>query len=84
MGHCTTQGFADDDNDRPRHQKRRAQPRHKRWGVQAWSRWFKRWGGCYWYATEKARDQAFDDLKRHCRNILKETEHEPLYRKVER
>ena len=59
-------------------------PRHKRWGIQAWSRWFKRWGGCYWYATEKARDQAFDDLKRHCRNILKETEHEPLYRKVER
>ena len=84
MGHGTTQGFAPTTTTIARATRSGGRSRATSGGAsKTWSRWFKRWGGCYWYATEKARDQAFDDLKRHCRNILKETEHEPLYRKVE-
>jgi hypothetical protein len=34
--------------------------------------------------TEKARDQALEDLKRHTCNVLKECGKEPQYRKVNR
>jgi hypothetical protein len=70
-----------------RHVKRAATSRQKRFGIQwkpgspllkpTWRNW-------KWYATEKQRDQALEDLKRHIRNILKETGHEHQFRKVER
>jgi len=34
--------------------------------------------------TEKARDQALEDLKRHTCNLLKEYGRKPHYRKVDR
>jgi hypothetical protein len=72
------------DPNSPRHVKRRPKPRQRRFGVEQWNNWSKKW--CYrqWYATEKARDQALEDLKRHTRNILKEHGREPQYRKVNR
>ena len=68
----------------PRHRKRRPKPRQKKYGIQQWSEWHKEWGLTNWYATEKARDQALDDLKRHTCAILKQHGHDPQYRKVNR
>ena len=47
------------DDDAP-YRKRAA--KHKDYGIEQWSNWHNKW--CYrqWYATEKARDQAFNSL----------------------
>jgi hypothetical protein len=74
----------DNGDDRPRHVKRAVKPRRKKYGIEQWSRWFKKWCHRQWYATAKARDQALEDLKRHTCNVLKDTDHEPQYRKVDR
>ncbi len=71
-------------DDRPRHVKRACKPRHKKYGIEQWSEWFKRWTHRQWYVTEKARDQALEDLKRHTCNVLKEHGKEPQCRKVNR
>jgi len=51
-----------DYDEQPRHFKRATKPRHKKYGIEQYSRWFHRWCGRTWYITEKARDQAFDNL----------------------
>jgi hypothetical protein len=71
-------------DERPRHFKRAVKPRHKKYGIEQWSTWFKKWCHRQWYVTEKARDQALEDLKRHTCNILKEHGKEPQYRKINR
>jgi len=47
----------DDGYEPARHRKKT--PKHKKFGIQEWSRWFKKWVHSHWYVTEKARDQAF-------------------------
>ncbi len=73
-----------DQDDRPRHHKKAIKPSRKRFGIEQWSEWFKRWYHRQWYATAKSRDQAIEDLKRHTCNILKKYGHNPRYRKVDR
>jgi len=72
------------DYDRPRHFKRRPKHRRQRYGIEQWSDWFQKWYHHQWYATEKARDQALEDLERHTCNLLKEYGRKPQYRKVNR
>jgi len=55
----------------------------KKYGIQSWSRWFKRWCFADWYTTAKARDQAFKNLTTKT-SILNGTKYEPRYRKVNR
>ena len=73
-----------DDDGPSRHRKRALKPRHKKYGIEQWSRWFKKWCHRQWYVTAKARDQAMEDLKKHTCNVLKGTDHEPQHRKVDR
>lgn len=35
----------------------------KRYGIEHFSRWFNSWHNRTWYATERARDQAFENLE---------------------
>ncbi len=44
----------------PKGQHRKKKPKHKKFGIQEWSRWFKKWVHSHWYVTEKARDQAYE------------------------
>jgi hypothetical protein len=73
-----------EDAECPRHFKRAVKSRYKKWGIEQLSHWFKKWFIRQWYKTEEARDQALEDLQKRTHNILKGTEHEPLYRKVNR
>ena len=47
----------DDGYEPARHHKKAS--KRKKFGIQEWSRWFKKWCHGHWYETEKARDQAF-------------------------
>lgn len=67
--------------DVPRYRKKT--PRHKRFGIEQWSRWFKKWCHRSWYATEKGRDQAFDNLTTKT-SILRGTQWDTPVRKVDR
>jgi len=68
----------------PRHIKRASQKR-KRFGIEHYSRWFKRWGIWQWYLIKKQRDQALAMLLKHTSTWFKERYgNEPHYRKVER
>lgn len=69
------------EDDVPRHRKKT--PRHKRFGIEQWSRWFKKWCHRSWYATEKGRDQAFDNLTTKT-SILRGTQWDTPVRKVDR
>lgn len=60
----------------PRHQKKA--PKKKRYGIEYFSRWFGTWHNHTWYATAKARDQAFEDINSKTGTISSEA------RKVER
>jgi len=71
-----------DDTDIPKYHKKAS--RKKPFGIEQYSRWFGKWCHRQWYVTEKARDQALEDLKRHTYNILKEHGKEPQYRKINR
>ena len=64
---------------------RKKAPRHKKYGIQQWSNWFKKWTFSTWYVTEKARDQALADLKRHTRNLDEQkTDSHNRFRKIDR
>ena len=69
------------EDDVPRYRKKT--PRHKRFGIAQWSRWFKKWCHRSWYATEKGRDQAFDNLTTKT-SILRGTQWDTPVRKVDR
>lgn len=69
------------EDDVPRYRKKT--PRHKRFGIEQWSRSFKKWCHRSWYATEKGRDQAFDNLTTKT-SILRETQWDAPVRKVDR
>jgi hypothetical protein len=73
-----------DEDDAPRHRKRACKPRHKKFGIEQWSKWFKTWGNRTWYATKKSRDQALVDLKRHTCNLYKLAGEETKVRKIDR
>ncbi len=55
--------------DEPDNRHRKKAPRHKKFGTQQWSTYFKRWKFGRWYATEKARDQAYDVLLKACERL---------------
>lgn len=65
----------------PRHQKKA--PKHKRFGIEQWSRWHNRWCGRQWYVTAKARDQAFKNLTTKT-SILRGTQWDTPVREVDR
>ena len=65
----------------PKHLKRA--PRHKRYGIEQWSAWSKKWCLRQWYVTEKARDQAFENLQDKT-TILTGTQWDTPVRKVDR
>ena len=65
----------------PKHQKRA--PRHKRYGIEQWSNWSKKWHCWQWYATKKARDQAFKNLSTKT-TILRGTKWDTPMRKLDR
>jgi len=69
-------------DDTPRHVKKATPPRRKRWGIERWSTWFQEWWCAGWYTSERARDQALEDLQRHVRTVLRDKA--PRYRKVNR
>lgn len=73
-------GYAEPD-DRPRYRKKA--PRHKRYGIEQWSRWFSKWCHRQWYATTKARDQAFENHITKT-TILRGTPWDTPVRKVDR
>ena len=70
-------------DDRPRHHKRSGPARSKKFGIEQWSNWFKKWWHRQWYVTEKARDQAFENLAKKT-TILKEHGFHTPVRKVNR
>jgi hypothetical protein len=70
-----------DEDDVPRHVKK--MPRHKRFGIEQWSNWHKKWCHRQWYATAKARDQAFENLTTKT-TILRGTQWDTPSRKVDR
>lgn len=75
-----------DHDEIPKHVKRASRKR-KRFGVERYSRWFKRWGAWKWYLTEEQRDQALAMLIKHIHTVFKRPGHPPpeeIYRKVER
>ena len=47
-------------DDEPRYVKRAV--KRKRYGIEQWSGRFNEWCFARWYATEKARDVAYNDL----------------------
>ena len=65
----------------PKHQKRARQ--HKRFGIEQWSRWHKKWCHRQWYVTAKARDQTFRNLTTKT-SILRGTQWDTPVRKVDR
>ncbi|MHB8107898.1 MAG: hypothetical protein ACYDH4_10820 [Candidatus Cryosericum sp.] len=67
-------------DDQPRHMKRASHQR-KRWGVERWNCWFKRWFAWKWYPTEAVRDQALADLEKHTCTVFRQ---QTRYRKIER
>ena len=69
------------DPEVPKHLKK-AQ-RRKKYGISHWSRWFKKWCLPTWYTTEKARDQAFDNLTTK-NTILRQSNYVNPMRKVDR
>jgi hypothetical protein len=71
------------DPEVPLHRKKAVSSRQKKYGVEQWSRWFKKWCFPTWYRTEKARDQAFENLITKT-TILKEHGLDPQVRKVNR
>jgi predicted RNA-binding protein with RPS1 domain len=72
-----------DIDDRPRHVKRAKKAREKKFGFEEWNERFNKWMHARWYATERARDKALEDLTRKC-TILKLYGQNPQYRKIER
>lgn len=74
---------ADDSYDEvPKHRKRGG--RRKRFGIEEWSRWFKKWYLVGWYLTEASRDKAFETLRKTARNSGFKVFQTTQYRKVER
>jgi hypothetical protein len=67
--------------DVPRHQKRAV--KHKPYGIEQQSAWTGEWCLRQWYATRKARDQAFDDLTTKT-TILRGTSLDTPVRKIDR
>jgi len=75
-------------DDCPRHCKRRPKPRQKRWGIEQWIEWSwskkpGEWGFARWYASEKARDQAFENVVEKC-DILRQVGRPAKFRKIQR
>ena len=50
----------DEAPEAPRHKKKA--PKKKLFGIEYFSDWLGDWHNRTWYATSKARDQAYDDL----------------------
>ncbi len=69
------------EDDAPRHRKKT--PRHKRFGIEQWSRWCNKWCHRSWYVTAKARDQAFENLTTKV-SVLRGTKWDAPIRKVDR
>jgi len=65
----------------PKHHKRAAKKKKKTFGIEYWSRWFKRWVSWKWYPTEQQRDQALADLITHTHTLLRGKRQ---FRKVDR
>ena len=72
-----------DTSDEPRNLHRKKASKHKKFGIQEWSRWFKKWVHSHWYETEKARDQAYDVLMKACERLTQAGFDSPV-RKVNR
>lgn len=73
-------------DERPKHVKRASRKR-KRFGIEHYCKWFKKWGAWKWYLTEEQRDQALADLIKHTPAVFRRPGHptpEETYRKVER
>ena len=64
-----------------KHQKRAA--KHKRYGIEEFSSWSGKWHCWHWYATEKARDQAFINMNTKS-SIFRGTNFDSPVRKVDR
>lgn len=58
-----------DEDDTAPYVKRGKLPRQKRFGIQWYSQFSKRWHNRGWYLTRKQRDQALADLKKHAKNF---------------
>ena len=71
-------------DDIPKHHKAGRRSGQKRFGIERWSRWRNEWYVRRWYPTEKQRDQALEDLKRHICSVYKIEGLRPQYRKVDR
>lgn len=65
------------------HRKKALPPRRKKFGVEQWSRWLGKWCFPTWYVTEKARDQAYENLMTKT-SPLRSLGHDLLARKVHR
>jgi uncharacterized protein (DUF2236 family) len=57
------------ENQPPRHQKRGRRAGQKRCGIECWSDHFQKWMRQGWYATERARDDAFKSLIRATKQL---------------
>ena len=70
------------DPDVPRHVKRAAPPRRKKWGIEQTSPYVERW----WFATEESRDRSFHLLTRRVGRWDRDELGQPVdkYRKLER
>lgn len=75
--------MSDFNDEQPRHRKRAAKSREKRFGYEEWNEKFCKWMRPRWYVTERARDQALEDLERKTA-ILRKHGIIPQFRKVER
>jgi len=65
----------------PQHYRKKSR---KRFGIESWSHWFRKWYVQRWYETEAQRDQAMRALDKSMCSILRGTDSEPKYRKVDR
>jgi hypothetical protein len=70
-------------DDTPKHCKRRGKQR-KRFGIEYFSRWGKKWGPWQWYLTAKQRDQALAALIKSTPTWMRSEIGGPSYRKTER
>lgn len=74
---------ADDSYDEiPKYHKRGG--KRKRFGIEEWSDWFKKWYRVGWYLTEATRDQALETLRKTARNSGLSTCRTTRYRKIDR
>jgi hypothetical protein len=69
------------DPDQVRYVKKKL--KHKRWGIQKWNPHLQRWRTVDWYETEKARNQAYENMLNKT-TILTGTIHDQPIRKAKR